>query len=89
MALVDKIVDRKKTRALAEAYLKFLYTPLAQEIEAKHYYRPRDARSRPSTSQFPEDPAGHGRWGFRRLEKAQATHFGDGGVFDQIYQPGK
>jgi sulfate transport system substrate-binding protein len=71
VAVVDRNVDRKKTRAVAEAYLRFLYTPEAQEIEAKNYY----------LSTVDED---FGGW-----DKAQATHFGNGGVFDQIYQPGR
>ena len=90
VALVDKNVDRHKTRPVAEAFLNFLYTPAAQEIEGKDFYRPRNpeilAKYR---SQFPDIPLAtidgdFGGWG-----KAQATHFGDGGVFDQIYQPGK
>ena len=90
VALVDKNVDRHKTRAVAEAFLNFLYTPAAQEIEGRDFYRPRNpeilAKYR---SQFPDLPLAtidgdFGGWG-----KAQATHFGDGGVFDQIYQPGK
>src|SRR6185503_1572161 len=44
VAVVDKVVDRKKTRAVAEAYLKFLYTPQGQEMAAKNHYRPRDAK---------------------------------------------
>jgi sulfate/thiosulfate-binding protein len=90
VALVDKNVDRKKTRAVAEAYLKFLYTPAAQEIEAKNYYRPRNpeilAKYR---GQFPNLPLSTIDDAFGGWDKAQATHFGDGGVFDQIYQPGR
>ena len=90
VALVDKNVDRHKTRAVAEAFLNFLYTPQAQEIEARDFYRPRDpAAAAKYKGQFPNIPlatidADFGGWG-----KAQATHFADGGVFDQIYQPGK
>ena len=90
VAVVDKIVDRKKTRAIAEAYLKFLYSPQAQEIEAKNYYRPRNAQVLAKyRSQFPNIPLGTVDADFGGWEKAQATHFGNGGVFDQIYQPGK
>src|ERR1700759_1988139 len=90
VALVDKNVDRHKTRAVAEAFLNFLYSPAAQEIEAKDFYRPRNpeilAKYR---SQFPNIPLATIDGDFGGWAKAQATHFGDGGVFDQIYQPGK
>jgi sulfate/thiosulfate transport system substrate-binding protein len=90
VAVVDKIADRKKTRAIAEAYLKFLYSPQAQEIEAKNYYRPRNAQVLAKyRSQFPNIPLGTVDADFGGWDKAQATHFGNGGVFDQIYQPGK
>ena len=86
VALVDRNVDRHKTRAVAEAFLKFLYTPEAQEIEAKDFYRPRDAallvKYRP---QFPNIPLATVDADFGGWDKAQATHFADGGVFDQIY----
>ena len=90
VALLDKNVDRHKTRAVAEAFLNYLYTPEAQEIEARDFYRPRDpAAAAKYKKQFPDIPlatveADFGGWG-----KAQATHFADGGVFDQIYAPGK
>jgi sulfate/thiosulfate-binding protein len=90
VAVVDKNVDKHKSRAAAEAFLKFLYTPEAQEIEAKNFYRPRNpeilARYK---SQFPTIPLATVDGDFGGWTKAQATHFGDGGVFDQIYQPGK
>ena len=88
VAVVDKVVDRKKTRAVAEGYLNFLYSPLAQDIIAKNYYRPRNpdalakyAKNFPRISTFTIDEV-FGGW-----TKAQATHFADGGVFDQIYKP--
>ncbi len=89
VAIVDTIVDRHGTRAIAEAYLKFLYTPEAQEIIAKNHYRPRDATvAAKYASTFPQLPlatiADFGGWA-----KAQGEFFGDGGVFDQIYQPGQ
>ncbi|GAA0530589.1 sulfate transport system substrate-binding protein [Rhizomicrobium palustre] len=90
VAVVDKNVDRHKTRAVAEAYLQFLYTKQAQEIEAKNFYRPRDpevlkayAKTFPSIPLYTIDDV-FGGW-----TKAQATHFADGGVFDQIYTPGR
>jgi sulfate transport system substrate-binding protein len=89
VAVVDKVVDRKKTRAIAEAYLQYLYSPEGQEIAAKRHYRPRDknvaarfANSFAKVKLFTIDEA-FGGW-----QKAQKTHFADGGVFDQIYKPG-
>jgi sulfate/thiosulfate-binding protein len=85
VALVDRVVDRKGTRQIAEAYLRFLYSDLAQDLAARNFYRPRNnailSRYR---GQFPDlrlvtiDEA-FGGW-----TRAQATHFADGGVFDQI-----
>ncbi len=90
VAVVDSNVDRHGTRKVAEAYLQFLYTPQAQEIEAKNYYRPRDpavaakyARQFPALKLYTVDDS-FGGWA-----RAQATHFADGGVFDQIYKPGQ
>ncbi|HYG44572.1 MAG TPA: sulfate ABC transporter substrate-binding protein [Bordetella sp.] len=90
VAVVDKNVDRKGTRAAAQAYLEFLYTPQAQEIVARNYYRPTDPQvAAKFADQFPKvklvtiDDAIFGGW-----QKAQQTHFKDGGTFDQIYQPG-
>ncbi|QBE64766.1 sulfate ABC transporter substrate-binding protein [Pseudoduganella lutea] len=87
VAVVDKVVDKRGTRKVAEAYLNFLYTDAAQEIIAKNYYRPTvDKEAKKYAAQFPAvklfsigDVAGD--WA-----KAQKTHFADGGVFDQIYQ---
>jgi sulfate/thiosulfate-binding protein len=90
VALVDRNVDKKGTRAVAEAYLKFLYTPQAQELIARNFYRPSDpAIAAKYASKFPKIQlitvdAVFGGW-----QKAQAVHFADGGVFDQIYQPGR
>jgi len=90
VALVDKVVDKHGTRTLAEAYLRFLYTPQAQEIAARDGYRPRDATvAAKYASKFPQLPlltidAAFGGW-----KAAQATHFADGGTFDQIYTPGR
>jgi sulfate/thiosulfate-binding protein len=89
VAVVDKVVDRRGTRAVAQAYLEFLYSDAGQEIAAKHHYRPispavaaRHADEFPTVATFTVD-ALLGGW-----RTAQATHFADGGVFDQIYQPG-
>jgi sulfate transport system substrate-binding protein len=87
VALVDRNVDRHKTRAVAEAFLKFLYTPQAQEIEAQDFYRPRDqAILAKYKAQFPAIPLATINGDFGGWDKAQAVHFSDGGVFDQIYR---
>jgi sulfate/thiosulfate transport system substrate-binding protein len=90
VAVVDKVVAKKGTKAVAEAYLQFLYTPAGQEIAAKHHYRPRDekvaaayAGTFAKVQLFTIDQA-FGGW-----QVAQKTHFADGGSFDQIYQPGR
>lgn len=88
VSVVDKVVDRKGTRAVAEAYLQYLYSPEGQEIAARNFYRPRlESVAKKYASTFPKvklftlaEVAGD--W-----HKAQETHFSDGGVFDQIYQP--
>ena len=86
VAVVDEVVDRRGTRAVAEAYLKFLYAPEGQELAARNYYRPRDpavAARYPST--FPKITLVTVDQVFGGWRKAQTTHFADGGVFDQIY----
>ncbi len=90
VALVDKNVDRHGTRKIAEAYLQFLYTKPAQEIEAKDFYRPRDqAILAAHAATFPNIPLFTIDDVFGGWKKAQDTHFADGGVFDQIYKPGQ
>lgn len=86
ISVVDKVVDRRGTRKVAEAYLNFLYTKEGQELAAKHYYRPRDkdvaakyAGTFKQVSLITIDEV-FGGW-----DKAQKTHFSDGGTFDQIY----
>ena len=90
VSVVDKVVDKKGTRKVAEAYLQYLYSPEGQEIAARHYYRPRDAKvAEKYAKQFAKvnlitiDDV-FGGW-----EKAQKTHFADGGTFDQIFEPGR
>jgi len=88
VALVDGNVDAKGTRKEAEAYLKFLYSPEAQSIAAKHYYRPTDTKgvAPGDLARFAKvDLFGIDQFG--GWKEAQATHFADGGVFDQIYKP--
>ncbi len=87
VAVVDKVVDRKGTREVAEAYLKFLYTKDGQAIAAQNFYRPRDPEvAKKYENVFPKldlvtiDNPAFGGW-----RNAQKTHFADGGVFDQIY----
>lgn len=90
VAVVDKVVDRRGTRKLAQAYLQYLYSDEGQEIAAQNYYRPINEKiAKKYATQYPklklftiEEVAGG--W-----TKAQKAHFSDGGVFDQIYLPGK
>jgi len=88
VAIVDRNVDRHKTRLAAEGYLNFLYSPLAQDLIGKHHYRPRNPAAlakyaaRLKTIPLVTIDDTFGGW-----KKAHATHFADGGVFDKIYQP--
>jgi sulfate/thiosulfate-binding protein len=90
VAVVDKVVDRKRTRGAAEAYVNLLYSPEGQEIAARHYYRPRldtvaaRYRDRFAAIQLVTIDGEFGGWA-----RVQPEHFGDGGVFDQIYKPGR
>jgi len=87
---VDKVVAKRDTAAVARGYLEYLYSDAAQELAAKHYFRPQNAavlakfsdRFKPLELQSVEAVAGS--WA-----KAQKIHFADGGLFDQIYQPKK
>ncbi|CAJ0891984.1 Sulfate-binding protein [Ralstonia sp. LMG 32965] len=90
VAVVDKVADKKGTRKAAEAYLKFLYTTQGQEIGAKNFYRPTDpAVAKKHESEFPKVKLVTIDDTFGGWQKAQKTHFADGGQFDQLYQPGK
>ena len=90
VAVVDKVADKKGTRKAAEAYLKFLYTPQGQEIGAKNFYRPTDpAVAKKHEIEFPKVKLVTIDDTFGGWQKAQKTHFADGGQFDQLYQPGK
>lgn len=87
VAIVDKIVDKKGTREVVEAYLKYLYSEQGQEIAAKNYYRPRNEKILAKyQEQFPKlelvSINDFGGW-----TEAQAKHFKDGGTFDEIYVP--
>lgn len=86
VAIVDRVVDKKGTRDVATAYLQYLYSDEGQEIAAKHFYRPRNEEI---LAKYKEQFQGlelltiedFGGW-----QEAQATHFSDGGTFDEIYQ---
>jgi len=88
VSIVDQVVDKHNTRAVAEAYLNYLYGPEAQEIAAQNHYRATNkevaakfSNNFPQLKLFTIDEVAGG-W-----SKAQPTHFNDGGVFDQIYKP--
>ena len=87
VTVVDKVAKRKGTEAIAQEYLKFLYSPVAQEIAAKNHYRPRlkEAAEKYADSfakvELVTIDEVFGGW-----QKAQKTHFADGGTFDQIYK---
>ena len=90
VSVVDKVVDKRGTRKVAQAYLEYLYSDEGQEIAAKHYYRPAvDKFAKKHAAKFPKlklftiDEVAGG-W-----TKAQKAHFADGGVFDQVYAPGR
>ncbi|SEK33390.1 sulfate transport system substrate-binding protein [Bosea lupini] len=91
VAIVDGNVDTKGTRAEAQAYLEFLYTPKGQAIIAKHYYRPRnpEAADPKDIARFPKVELVTIDESFGGWAKAQPTHFGDGGTFDQLYKPAR
>jgi sulfate transport system substrate-binding protein len=86
---VDKVVDKRGTRKVAQAYLEYLYTPEAQDIAARHFYRPRlESVAAKYAGQFSQVNLFTVGDVFGGWQKAQTTHFADGGVFDQIYAPG-
>jgi sulfate/thiosulfate-binding protein len=88
VTVVDKVVDRRGSRAVAQAYLGYLYSDEAQEIAARHYYRLREARvAARHAGQFTRVTLLTIDEVFGGWSKAQARHFADGGVFDEIYQP--
>ncbi|MBO9688945.1 MAG: sulfate ABC transporter substrate-binding protein [Mitsuaria chitosanitabida] len=85
VSVVDKTVDKKGTRKVAQAYLEYLYSPEGQEIAAKNYYRPRDAKvAAKYAKQFAPVKLVTIDEVFGGWRNAQKTHFDDGGVFDQI-----
>ena len=90
VSLVDKVADKHGTRVVAQAYLDYLYSEEGQEIAAKNFYRPRNALvAAKYTSQFVKVNLFTIDELFGGWQKAQQTHFADGGTFDQIYQPSR
>ena len=90
VSVVDKVVDKRGTRAAAEAYLAYLYSAEGQEIAAKHYYRPIDSKiAGKFAAQFRKLRLFNLREIAGNWQKANQAHFADGGLFDRIYQPGR
>jgi sulfate transport system substrate-binding protein len=85
VTVVDKVVDKRGTRVIAEAYLKYLYSDEGQKIAAKHYYRPINKKIADEASRLPKLKLFTIDEVFGSWQKAQKTHFSDGGIFDQIY----
>jgi sulfate transport system substrate-binding protein len=90
VAVVDKAAGKHGTRAVAQAYLEYLYTDKGQETAARHFYRPRTASvAQKYASQFPQLTLVTIDEAFGGWAKAHSTHFADGALFDQIYRPGR
>jgi len=90
VAVVDKVVDKRGTRAVATAYLEFLYSDVGQDIAGRNFYRPTSEAARAKhAAQFPKIGIVTIDEQFGGWAKAQKTFFSDGGIFDQIYQPSK
>jgi len=88
VTIIDKNVDKHGTRDLAQAYLEFLYSETGQEVCAKHYYRPQNATvAAKYAATFPKVDMFTIEDVFGGWQPAQKKHFGEGGTFDQIYQP--
>lgn len=86
VAVVDKVVDKKGTRQIAEAYLQYLYSEEGQEIAAKHFYRPSDPKiAEKHAGKFPKIELFKIDDAFGGWKSAHKAHFADGGTFDQIY----
>ena len=85
VAIVDKVVDKRGTRKVAEAYLAFLFSPEGQGIIAKHYFRPRnEAAFKASTTKYPDIKTFQVEKLLGDWPKVQKEHFADGGTYDQI-----
>jgi len=86
--VVDKTAKKHGTTTVAQAYLEYLYSDEGQQIAGRNYYRPRDPKiAAQYAAQFPPLKLQTVDEVFGGWQKAQATHFADGGVFDQIYTP--
>jgi len=86
VTVVDKVTNRRGTRKLAEAYLNYLYSDEGQDIAGKHFYRPTNEKvAKKYEKQFPKVKLFTVDETFGGWQKAQKTHFADGGLFDQIY----
>jgi sulfate/thiosulfate transport system substrate-binding protein len=86
VSIVDKVVDKHGTRAVATAYLQYLYSSEGQAIAARNYYRPRSAKIQANYAKaFPMVPLFSLSQYFGNWQHAQKTYFADGGIFDQIY----
>jgi sulfate transport system substrate-binding protein len=89
VTIVDKVVDKHGTREVANAYLQFLYSPEGQELAAKHFYRPRHPEvAAKYADQFTKAELFTIDEKFGGWQSAQEKFFSEGGIFDQIYQPG-
>ena len=90
VAVVDRVAGKHGTKEVAQAYLQYLYTDAGQEIVAKNFYRPRNpAVAAKYASQYPKLNLVAVNDVFGGWKKAHETHFADGALFDQIYQPGR
>ena len=90
MAIVDKVADEHGSRDLAKTYLDFLYSPEGQDIAARNGLRARDAAvAAKYKADFPDVRLLTVDEVFGGWRQAQATHFADGGVFDQVHKPGR
>jgi len=88
VTVIDKVVDKRGTRKVAQAYLEYLYSPEGQELAGKHFYRPTDAQvAAKYAKQFVKTKLITVDKVFGGWRNAQKVHFSDGGVFDQIYVP--
>ena len=90
VTIIDRVVDKRGTRKVAQAYLEYLYSPEGQELAARHFYRPTDAQvAAKYAKQFVRTRLITVDKVFGGWRNAQKRHFSDGGVFDQIFVPGK
>lgn len=89
VAIVDSVVDKQGTPAVAQAYLEFLYTQDGQQIIARNYYRPRDPAVAAQYAERYPKLAMTSIQDFDGRDTAQTKYFGDGDLFDRVFSPGK